>query len=158
MDAVREALDSYKWNGYGPSAGHLDARKAIAEYVTPHQGTVTPNDIIMTSGCSSALDMCITALGADGDNILCPKPGFSIYSTLAEGMHIEIRHYNLIPEKNWEVDLKQLESLIDDRTTAILITNPSNPCSSVFSKDHLLRILDIAERHRLPIIADEVVY
>lgn len=71
-------------------------------------------------------------------------------------MGIEIRHYDLIPERNWEIDLDHLESLIDDKTTAILITNPSNPCSSVFSKDHLLRILDVAERHRLPIIADEV--
>lgn len=156
VDAVRESLDSFKWNGYGPSAGHPDARKAVADYVSPHQGYVTPNDIILTSGCSSALDICITALGADGDNILCPRPGFSIYNTLAEGMGIEIRHYDLIAEKNWEVDLVQMESLIDDRTTAILITNPSNPCSSVFSKAHLLRILDIAERHKLPIIADEV--
>lgn len=156
MDAVRDALDSYKFNGYGPSAGHLSARQAVAEYVSPHQGEITPNDVILTSGCSSALDICITALGADGDNILCPRPGFSIYNTLAEGMGIEIRHYDLIPEKNWEIDLEQMEELIDDRTAAILITNPSNPCSSVFSKDHLRRILDIAERHKLPIIADEV--
>lgn len=156
VDAVRESLDSYKWNGYGPSAGHLDARKAVADYVSPHQGFVTPADVILTSGCSSALDICLTVLGADGDNILCPRPGFSIYSTLSEGMGIQIRHYDLIPELNWEIDLKQMESLIDDRTAAILITNPSNPCSSVFSKEHLQRILAIAERHRLPIIADEV--
>lgn len=156
VESVRESLESYKWNGYGPSAGHLDARKAVAEYVSPHQGAVTPNDVILCSGCSSALDICITTLGSDGDNILCPRPGFSIYNTLAEGMGIQIRHYDLIPERNWEVDLDQMESLIDDRTTAILITNPSNPCSSVFTKQHLLDILDIAERHRLPIIADEV--
>lgn len=156
VDAVRESLDSYQWNGYGPSAGHPDARKAVADYVSPHQGFVTPGDVILTSGCSSALDICITALGSDGDNILCPRPGFSIYNTLAEGMGIQIRHYDLIPELNWEIDLEHMESLIDDRTTAILITNPSNPCSSVFSEEHLKRILAIAERHRLPIIADEV--
>lgn len=156
MESIREALDSYKWNGYGPSGGHPDARKAVAEYVSPHQGYVTPNDIILTSGCSSALDMCLTALGSSGDNILCPRPGFSIYSTLSEGMGIDIKHYDLIAEKNWEIDLQHLESLIDDRTAAIVITNPSNPCSSVFSKEHLIKILQIAERHRLPIIADEV--
>lgn len=156
MDAVRDALDGYEWNGYGPSAGHMVARKAVADYVSPHQGSVTPNDIILCSGCSSSLDLCISALASSGDNVLCARPGFSIYNTLAKGLGVEIRQYDLIPELNWEIDLTQLETLIDNRTVAILITNPSNPCSSVFSKDHLLKILDIAERYKLPIIADEV--
>ena len=56
----------------------------------------------------------------------------------------------------WEVDLQHLESLIDCDTVAILVNNPSNPCGSVFSAEQLRAILDIARRHRVPIIADEV--
>lgn len=60
------------------------------------------------------------------------------------------------PERQWEADLEHLESLIDERTRAIVVNNPSNPCGSVYSKEHLKAILAIAEKHRVPIIADEI--
>lgn len=62
----------------------------------------------------------------------------------------------LQPDQQWEVDLKNLESQIDENTAAIIVINPSNPCGSVYSKEHLLEILDIASRNRVPIIADEI--
>lgn len=156
IEAVKESLLSGKSHGYGPSNGRLEARKAVAEY-SAHQGdNISPDDVILCSGCSSALDFCITALAQAGDNILCAKPGFSIYQTLAEGMGIAVKYYDLLADRNWEIDLMQMESLIDERTRAIVVTNPSNPCGSVYTKKHLLRILEIAEEHCLPIIADEV--
>lgn len=60
------------------------------------------------------------------------------------------------PEKSWEIDLEHLESLIDDNTMAVIVCNPSNPCGSVYSKEHLLDILDVIGRNRVPIIADEI--
>ncbi|XP_055597907.1 tyrosine aminotransferase [Uranotaenia lowii] len=153
-NAVREAVDKNS-NGYGPAAGFLDARQAVAEYVA-HQGDVSANDVILCSGCSSALDLCLSALAGRGQNILIPRPGFSIYRTLTQGFGVECRYYNLLPDKNWEVDLDQLESLIDSNTAALVLTNPSNPCGSVFSKSHLKAIIEIAERHYLPIVADEI--
>lgn len=60
------------------------------------------------------------------------------------------------PELGWEIDLDDLESQIDESTAAIVINNPSNPCGSVFSRDHILDILDIAARYYVPIIADEI--
>jgi len=62
----------------------------------------------------------------------------------------------LIPKKNWEIDLKHLESLIDEKTQAIIANNPSNPCGSIFSKEHMKEILDLCYKHRLPLICDEV--
>lgn len=59
-------------------------------------------------------------------------------------------------EKNWEIDLEHLESLIDDKTVAILVNNPSNPCGSVFSREHISDIISLAEKFKLPIIADEI--
>jgi len=61
-----------------------------------------------------------------------------------------------LPEKSWEVDLKHLESLIDDNTGALLVNNPSNPCGSVYSKEHLLDIVNICDKHHIPIISDEI--
>lgn len=60
------------------------------------------------------------------------------------------------PAEEWNVDLKHMESQIDQKTKAILVNNPGNPCGNVFSEEHILEILKIADRHRLPIIADEV--
>ena len=60
------------------------------------------------------------------------------------------------PERNWEVDLEHLESLLDDTVSAILVNNPSNPCGSVYSRQHLLDLLQVAERHHCPIISDDI--
>lgn len=102
--------------------------------------------------------MCITVL-ADGErhqNILVPRPGFPIYQTLAECIGVETRLYNLLPERDWEIDLAHLESLIDGDTAAVVVNNPSNPCGSVFNIQHLRNIVETAVRYRIPVIADEI--
>lgn len=62
----------------------------------------------------------------------------------------------LQPTKGWEIDLIDLELQIDNNTTAIVVINPSNPCGSVYSEEHLRKIITIAERNYVPIIADEI--
>ena len=79
-----------------------------------------------------------------------------MYAALANGLGINTKEYDLIPEKDWQIDLEHMESIIDANTVAIVINNPSNPCGSVFDAKHLRAILDIAEKHCLPIIADEI--
>ena len=59
------------------------------------------------------------------------------------------------PDRSWEVDIEHLEQQIDSQTAAIVIVNPSNPCGSVFTRKHIEDIIAVAERHHLPIIADE---
>lgn len=85
-----------------------------------------------------------------------PRPGFPIYRTLAETIGVNVKTYNLLPEKNWEADLLDLESKIDSNTAAIIINNPSNPCGSVYDEEHLRNILEIAYRYQIPVIADEI--
>lgn len=158
MKATVRSLESGKYNGYAHTQGHEIAREAVAKY-SAHQSpgrVIDPNDVILCSGCSSALEYCILALADRGQNVLLPRPGFCLYRTLVEGLDIEVRYYDLLPEKQWRADLVQLESLIDDKTAALLINNPSNPCGSVYDREHLQDLVDICERHYLPIIADEV--
>lgn len=131
----------------------MEARTAVAEHIGDG---ISSDDVILCSGCSCALDLCISALGNPGQNILVPRPGFPLYTTLANGLGIKTKEYNLLPEKDWQVDLDHMESVIDENTVAILINNPSNPCGSVFEEEHLRDILEIAEKHCLPIIADEI--
>ncbi|RKP36025.1 tyrosine aminotransferase [Dimargaris cristalligena] len=154
--AVRKQLDSYRANGYGPSYGLPVAREALAlKYSTP-EAPLSANDVILTSSCSSALEMTVSCLADVGQNILIPRPGFSMYKTLALSKQLEAREYRLLPERQWEIDLDHFASLIDDRTAAVILNNPSNPCGSVFSRSHLEAILAICEHKRVPIISDEI--
>ncbi|RWS06234.1 Tyrosine aminotransferase-like protein, partial [Dinothrombium tinctorium] len=156
IEAMVESIKSNENNGYFPSTGAENSRKAVAEYCSVPNAMLQAEDIFLTSGCSHALDMCIALLANPGDNILIPRPGFPLYKTLAFGYGIEVKEYDLDPDKNWQIDLSHLESLIDSKTVAILYNNPSNPCGSVFSEQHIRDLLEVAERHCLPIIADEI--
>ena len=60
------------------------------------------------------------------------------------------------PERRWEADLEDLDRKLEGGVAALIVNNPSNPCGSVYSKKHLLDILALAEKHRVPIIADEI--
>ncbi|XP_078112316.1 tyrosine aminotransferase isoform X1 [Sander vitreus] len=156
LQAMKDAIDCQKYNGYAPSVGYLKSRQAVANFYTCPEAPLEAEDVILTSGCSQAIDLAISVLCNPGDNILVPCPGFSLYKTLAVSMGIKVKLYNLLPEKSWEVDLKHLESLIDERTSCLIVTNPSNPCGSVFSEEHLQKILKVASRHCVPILADEI--
>lgn len=153
LNALRKALDEDTFL-YNNGPGRQEAREAIAEY-SRHIGNVKADDVVVASGCGHALEMCILTLVAPGENLLIPQPSYN-YKTWTSGLHIETRAYNLDPSKEWNIDLKHLESLIDTKTRAILVNNPGNPCGNVFSKEHILEILAIAERYKLPIISDEV--
>uniref|UniRef100_A0A6G1SJ96 Tyrosine aminotransferase n=1 Tax=Aceria tosichella TaxID=561515 RepID=A0A6G1SJ96_9ACAR len=157
LDAIQKANQCGKFYGYQTAAGLESAREAVAGYHFRCTGNkVKPQDVILSSGCSHAIDLCICVLARHGQNILIPRPGFPLYKTLTSVYGVQYKQYNLLADKNWSVDLKHLESLIDENTTAIIVNNPSNPCGSVYSREHLLEILELAERHRLPIIADEI--
>lgn len=149
---IREA----KNNGYGASAGLDAARAAIAKSFSTEHCSYLSTDILIASGCSGALEIAINGLVNEGDNLLVPKPGFPLYQVLAESQGGAVREYNLLPEEGWQADLEQMEALIDHRTKAIVVNNPSNPCGSVFPREHLLGMIAIAERHKLPLIADEI--
>jgi len=155
--AVVECVQSGDANGYQPSSGPMLAREAVAKRYNERYGaSYDPKDIFLASGCSDAINISICALLDRGDNILLPKPGFSLYTTMCCRYGFEPRMYNLLPEQQWEADLEHMKSQIDDRTKAILINNPSNPCGSVFSKKHLQDICQLAYTHHLPILADEI--
>ncbi|KAF0366347.1 tyrosine aminotransferase [Gigaspora margarita] len=156
IDAVIKQLQSYKANGYLPAFGCEEARKALAKKFSTEDAPLTIRDIVLGSGASDALNLAIGALCNEDQNILLPRPGFSIYQTISQSKGIECRYYNLLPDRNWEIDLDQLVTLIDDKTACILINNPSNPCGSNFSRQHLESIIQVCETYKLVIIADEI--
>ena len=94
-----------------------------------------PSDCFICSGASGALEIAIKALLGPGDNMLVPCPGFSLYQTIAEGLGSSVKHYPLLPEKRWQVDVAAFDASFDENTKAVLLNNPSNPCGSVFPRE-----------------------
>lgn len=117
--------------------------------------------MIIASGCSGALELIFGVLANEGDTILLPRPGFTLYGTICQSKGINAHHYALQPDNNWQVDLVALRSYLESsrqtsRIAAWLINNPSNPCGSVYSKKHLEDCLALAEEFKIPVIADEI--
>jgi tyrosine aminotransferase len=155
-DAIAACAAENKYNGYIPATGLPAATAAVASHYSTSKCPIKASDVVMASGCSGALELCITAMLNDGENILVPNPGFALYEVIAKSHGAEVLPYNLDPNTGWECDLEHMESLITPRTRGILVNNPSNPCGSVFSEAHLGDIVRLAAKHRLPIVADEV--
>ncbi|VAI56626.1 unnamed protein product [Triticum turgidum subsp. durum] len=156
-DAVVDALRSRKHNGYSPTVGVPQARSAIAEYLSrdlPYE--LSPDDIYLTSGCVQAIEIMISVLAQPGANILLPRPGFPMYESRTIFSELEVRYFDLVPERGWEADLESVKAIADENTVAMLIINPSNPCGSVYSHDHLAQIAETAGELGILIIADEV--
>lgn len=111
------------------------ARQAVAEYVNGNNSDdnnnnlnrVSSEDILLTSGCSQSIEIASRVLASIGDNILIPRPTWN-YTTWMCGSGIEVQYYNLDPERKFFIDLEHLESLINERTKAILVNNVGNPC------------------------------
>lgn len=147
IDALVESIQSYQWNGYQSVSGVNEPKTALAKYLSYSGLNINPENIYFTIGCCQAIDVYLGALGSNGQNILCPSPGWSHYQSLAEIHGIQLKFYDLMPEINWEIDMKQMESLVDENTAAIIYCNPSNPCGSVFRRKHILQIISFAEEY-----------
>ena len=80
-------------------------------------------------------------LAGPNANILIPRPGFPHYEAQSAKTHLQVRHFDLLPEKGWEVDLEAVEALADENTVAMVIINPGNPCGNVYTHHHLERVL-----------------
>jgi len=180
VEAVTKHAREGLHNGYTCSAGALDARQALAaafSYEGEGCKRLTADDVVIASGGSGALEIVMTALLNEGDALLIPRPGFALYQVIAQSLGAVALPYELLPAQNWAIDLVALEAMIVEYNSssssssnssssssssskggikAILINNPSNPCGNILSKPNLLALLDLARRHCLPIISDEI--
>ncbi|WOL14175.1 nicotianamine aminotransferase A [Canna indica] len=156
-DAIVDAVRSAKFNCYASTVGILPARRALAEYLSrdlPYK--LSPDDIFLTGGCTQAIEILLSALVRPGANILLPRPGFPFYEARAAFCGLEARHFDLVPEKGWEIDLEAVKALADENTVAMVVINPGNPCGNVFTYQHLAEVAETAKGLGIAVIADEV--
>lgn len=168
VTAVQEAVASHKYDGYAPSFGLAETRKAIAEFWNENFNTESrpkkfdEHDVIATSGASQALEIAIGVFCDAGDVLLIPAPGFSLYGVICSSRGIVAERYQCLADKNWEIDLVALEKTISDirasgkHLKAIVVNNPANPSGSNFSHAHVGELAALANRLHVPVIADEI--
>ncbi|KAL6877531.1 hypothetical protein ACP4OV_012746 [Aristida adscensionis] len=165
-DAVAAAAASGKHNSYTSTAG-VDERTwlllvssiavAVAAYLSRDLPCeLSAGDIVLTAGCNHAIEIMMAVLAAPGANVLVPRPGYPLYQARAALGGLGFRHYDLLPDREWEVDLDAVEALADGNTVAIVIVNPNNPCGCVYSYDHLAKIAATARRLGIMVISDEI--
>ncbi|WP_329497672.1 pyridoxal phosphate-dependent aminotransferase [Kitasatospora herbaricolor] len=162
FDAPPEILQDILRNlstahGYGDSKGLLSARRAVVmHYEERGLHGLTVEDVFLGNGVSELIQLAMTALLDDGDEVLVPAPDYPLWTasvSLAGGTAV---HYRCDEQAEWYPDLVDIESKVTDRTRAIVVINPNNPTGAVYPREILEGIVEIARRHQLVVYADEI--
>jgi alanine-synthesizing transaminase len=143
--------------GYSDSKGILSARRAVAQhYELSDFPAISVEDIYLGNGVSELIVMAMQGLLDNGDEVLIPAPDYPLWTaatSLAGGKPV---HYVCDEQSGWAPDLADMASKITERTKAILVINPNNPTGAVYPDDVLNAIAELARRHQLVIMADEI--
>lgn len=143
--------------GYSAAKGLFSSRKAIMQYAQIKQiPNVSIEDVYTGNGVSELINLCMSALLNDGDEILIPSPDYPLWTacaTLAGGKAV---HYICDEQAEWYPDMDDIRKKITDRTKAIVIINPNNPTGALYPREVLQQIVDIAREHQLIIFSDEI--
>jgi len=142
---------------YMPSQGIPELIEAMRKYYERHKIYYETDDIIITQGGSEALTFTLLCITNDGDEIIVPEPYYSNYNIFIKGTGARIVPLTTKAEDGFHFAKKEdIERKITKRTKAILLTNPGNPTGTVLTRNEMRMIADIAKKHDLFIISDEV--
>ena len=162
LPTPQKALDALQHVGrrvleYSPSQGFLSLRKKLADYYSRYNITLSPDDIIVTSGGSEAVLFAFLACLDPGDEIIVPEPAYANYMAFAVSAGAVIKTVTSTIETGFALpDVEKFEELITDRTKAILICNPNNPTGYLYTRAEMNRIRDLVKKYDLYLFSDEV--
>ena len=143
--------------GYSDARGLFSARKAIMQYAQIKQiPNVNMEDIYTGNGVSELINISMSALLDDGDEILIPSPDYPLWTACATLAGGKVVHYVCDEQSDWYPDMDDIRGKITDRTKAIVLINPNNPTGALYPREVLLEIVKIAREHQLMIFSDEI--
>jgi len=156
IDAAVASLAAGK-TGYTSNAGLLSLREAVAAHLASRYGFhPSPDRILMTVGVSEALQLSMLATLEPGDEVLIPEPCFVSYGPAAVLAHARVVYVPTSAENNFEVTAEAIERRITSRTRMLFLAYPSNPTGAVMRRDTVLEIAELAHRHDLIVLSDEI--
>jgi len=155
-EAAKRALDVGETH-YAPFAGIPTLREAIADDATARKGfPVTPDRVFVTVGGKGVMLYAILGLIDPGDEAIVPDPGYPIYESLVRFVGGTPVPIPIRMAHDFRLDVDELASLITPRTRMIVINSPANPTGGVLTRGDLERIAELAQRHDLVVLADEI--
>jgi aspartate aminotransferase len=145
------------WTHYGPAAGLPELRRAIADYVSRTRNVpVSSEEVVVVPGGKPIIFFTMLALIEAGDEVIYPNPGFPIYESMINyslGTAIPIP---LREERDFSVDVKELASLITDRTKLIVLNSPHNPTGGTLTRKDILEIAEAIGDRNMMVLSDEI--
>ena len=142
---------------YAPSPGIPAMIKAVQDYYARLDVELSESDILITTGGSEALQILFNCILDDGDEVIIPEPFYPNYNTFIKTAGGSIRPLSTTPEEGYFcADRARIEALLNDRTRAMVVTNPGNPTGMVLTPEQLRMIADVAREHDIFVIGDEV--
>jgi aspartate aminotransferase len=155
MDAIRNYHE--KVVEYSHSAGHQQYREKLASYYQKNNIDVNADDIIVTAGASEAILFAIQSIMDEGDEIIIPEPFYANYNGFATNAGVIVKPiFSDIKDGFSLPSISEFEKAVTEKTKAIIVCNPNNPTGYLYSKEELEVLKDIAIKHDLYLIADEV--
>jgi len=156
VDALRAAVASGR-DRYVATRGIPALRSAIAEYLKrTRKLEVAPEQVLVAPGCKMALSLAMMALIEPGDEVLYPDPSFPIYPSFTRGLGAKAVSYALREENKFQPDLQEIAGKITAKTRLLIFNSPNNPTGTVFAESIIQGIADLARKHDLWVIADEI--
>ncbi|HZX19996.1 MAG TPA: aminotransferase class I/II-fold pyridoxal phosphate-dependent enzyme [archaeon] len=141
---------------YTNALGSDNARAAVASYAKKVGAkNVSKEDVVNFVGGGEAIKILLDSLLDRGENILLPKPGYSVYNGELVFLEAIANEYELDEENDWQVNVPDLEKKINSKSKAIVLINPGNPTGGLLSKSNLKDVVQVAAENNLPIICDE---
>jgi aspartate aminotransferase len=156
VEAAVEALRAGQTH-YVPAPGIPPAREAVAEFLErTGRLSTTPDRVVITPGAKPIMWNTILALCEEGDEVIYPDPGFPMYESITSFVGATPVPIPLREENQFRMDPAELESLVTDRTKLVIINSPHNPCGGALTQADCEAIAEVAMRHDLTILSDEV--
>ena len=156
VDALRAAVAEGR-DRYVSTRGIPALRQGIAEYLKrTRKLDVRAEQVLVAPGCKMALALAMMALIEPGDEVLYPDPSFPIYPSFTRGLGAKAVPYALREKNRFQPDMAEIASKITPKTRMLIFNSPNNPTGTVFSDATLLQIADLARKHDLWVIADEI--
>jgi aspartate aminotransferase len=155
-EAAKRALDAGETH-YAPFAGIPALREAIAEDAAARkQFPVDPSQVFVTVGGKGVMVYAILGLVDPGAEVIVPDPGYPIYASLTSFVGGRAVPIPIRQEHDFRLDVDELASLIAPRTRMLVVNSPANPTGGVLTRDDVERIAELAIRHDLVVLADEI--